>query len=193
MTSATAERAGRTARERIRPPVTRQGVLLGILCLVTLAGIVVSWVMTNFGVVTLFSGLGDMWTFVKSTMPPAFSDPQYSFAAMLRDVALTLSMDVLGTVIATILSIPLGILAARNTTPHPAVRVIARLVITCCRAVPDLVFALVFREALGIGVQRRPGAGPVQCGPSLIGQRIVNIAINHTPFGGRGQKPPGPT
>jgi phosphonate transport system permease protein len=183
MTSATAERAGRTARERIRPPVTRQGVLLGILCLVTLAGIVVSWVMTNFGVVTLFSGLGDMWTFVKSTMPPAFSDPQYSFAAMLRDVALTLSMAVLGTVIATILSIPLGILAARNTTPHPAVRVIARLVITCCRAVPDLVFALVFREALGIGVL----PGVLALGLHSIGMlgKVYGDAIEQVPTGPR--------
>jgi phosphonate transport system permease protein len=143
---------GRAPGGKIRPPVTRDGVLLGIFCLVVVAGIAVSWIMTDFGVVTLFSGLGDMWTFIKSTMPPAFSDSQYSFADMLRDLALTVSMALLGTAIAMIISIPLGILAARTTTPHPAVRMVARLLITCCRAVPDLVFALVFREALGIGV-----------------------------------------
>ena len=183
MTSATAERAGRTARERIRPPVTRQGVLLAVFCVLVVAGIAVSWRMTDFGVVTLFSGLGDMWSFVKSALPPAFSDPQYSFAAMMRDVALTVSMALLGTVIATILSIPLGILAARNTTPHPAVRVIARLVITCCRAVPDLVFALVFREALGIGVL----PGVLALGLHSVGMlgKVYGDAIEQVPTGPR--------
>lgn len=147
MTGTTAEAPG-----RIRPPVTRNGVLLGIFCLVVAAGIAVSWIMTDFGAVTLVSGLGDMWAFIKSALPPAFSDSQYSFADMLRDLALTVSMALLGTAISMILSIPLGILAARNTMPHPAVRAVARIIITCCRAVPDLVFALVFREALGIGV-----------------------------------------
>jgi phosphonate transport system permease protein len=168
---------------RIRPPVTRQGILLAIFCLVVAAGIAVSWVMTDFGVVTLFSGLGDLWTFVKSTMPPAFSDPQYSFADMLRDVALTVSMALLGTAIAMILSIPLGILAARNTTPHPAVRVVARVVITSCRAVPDLVFALVFREALGIGVL----PGVLALGLHSIGMlgKVYGDAIEQVPSGPR--------
>lgn len=176
MTGMTAQAPG-----KIRPPVTRNGVLLGIFCLVVVAGIAVSWIMTGFGVVTLVSGLGDMWTFIKSALPPAFSDSQYSFADLLRDLALTVSMALLGTAIAMVLSIPLGILAARNTTPHPAVRAVARLLITCCRAVPDLVFALVFREALGIGVL----PGVLALGLHSIGMlgKVYGDAIEQVPEG----------
>ena len=61
-------------------------------------------------------------------------------------------MAVLGTVLAAIASVPLAFLAARNTTPHPAVQAVARAIITFCRAMPDLLFAVLFVRALGIGV-----------------------------------------
>ena len=64
----------------------------------------------------------------------------------------TLLMAVLGTVLAAIASVPLAFMAARNTTPHPAVYAVARAFITFCRAMPDLLFAVLFVRALGIGV-----------------------------------------
>lgn len=61
-------------------------------------------------------------------------------------------MAVLGTVLAAIVSVPLAFLAARNTSPHPVLYSVARAVITFCRAMPDLLFAVLFVRALGIGV-----------------------------------------
>jgi phosphonate transport system permease protein len=43
-------------------------------------------------------------------------------------------------------------MAARNTTVHPAARWVARALIVLCRSVPDLIFAIVFVESIGIGV-----------------------------------------
>jgi phosphonate transport system permease protein len=97
---------------------------------------------------TLVAGGGDVANLLGRMVPPTLADP-----ARIATLALdTVLMAFLGTVLATVLSVPLAFLAARNTTPHPAVAAVARGIITFCRAVPDLVFAVLFVRALGLGV-----------------------------------------
>lgn len=92
-----------------------------------------------------FGAVGDL---LARMLPPRVEDP-----GRLADLAVeTLLIAVLGTVLATALSIPLAFLAAANTTPNRAVHAAARGVITFCRAVPDLVFAVLLVRAMGIGV-----------------------------------------
>ena len=62
------------------------------------------------------------------------------------------SMAVIGTTIAVVLSFPIALGAARNTTPHPVVMAVCRGIIVLSRAVPDLIFAAIFVRAIGIGV-----------------------------------------
>jgi phosphonate transport system permease protein len=80
-------------------------------------------------------------------LPPSFEGWHESLRQLLR----TFSMAVAGTALASVLSIPLGILAARNTAPNRAIQVFARTFIVATRAVPDLVFAVFFVVALSIG------------------------------------------
>jgi phosphonate transport system permease protein len=63
----------------------------------------------------------------------------------------TFQMAVAGCVIGLILSVPLAILAADGLSPHPAVRQAARSLIAVFRTVPDLVWALIFVIAVGLG------------------------------------------
>ncbi|MBI5419992.1 MAG: phosphonate ABC transporter, permease protein PhnE [Deltaproteobacteria bacterium] len=63
----------------------------------------------------------------------------------------TIEMTLLGTGIALGLSLPLGILAAKNTSPHPAVFHAVRSLLSFMRALPELVWALVFVSAVGLG------------------------------------------
>jgi phosphonate transport system permease protein len=119
--------------------------------LATFGLLVASWHEIGMGVLPLFTGLGNIFAFVGRTLPPQFS----GFASAGHTISLSLQtvcMAVLGTVVAFVISVPIGFLAARNTTPHPAIRWLARGLITVCRSVPDLVFAIVFVEALGIGI-----------------------------------------
>lgn len=62
----------------------------------------------------------------------------------------TLLMSVGGTSIAVLLSAGFGVLAARNTTPHPAVYAAARGALNVLRAVPELVLGIVFLVAVGV-------------------------------------------
>ncbi|MFL4477861.1 phosphonate ABC transporter, permease protein PhnE [Paeniglutamicibacter sp. ORCA_105] len=130
------------------PPVTREKLtlwlLLAALVPLTLAGAG----HIEFDLRALGGGFSDVANLLARMLPPELSDPPRIGELLLE----TLMMALLGTVLATVISIPLAFLAAANTTPHPLVHRAARMVITMCRAIPDLVFAVLFVRALGIGV-----------------------------------------
>jgi phosphonate transport system permease protein len=63
----------------------------------------------------------------------------------------TIQMAIVGTLMSLVLAMPLSLLAAKNTTPHPAVYQIVRLLMNMNRAVPELIFALIFVAAVGLG------------------------------------------
>ncbi|MEW5904403.1 MAG: phosphonate ABC transporter, permease protein PhnE [Pseudomonadota bacterium] len=63
----------------------------------------------------------------------------------------TLEMTFLATSIALLISLPLGLLAAANASPHPLVFHVTRNLLTLMRALPELVWALVFVSAVGLG------------------------------------------
>lgn len=63
----------------------------------------------------------------------------------------TIQMALIGTTLAVFLAFPFGLLAARNTSPHPWVYTGTRLLLNANRAIPNLIFALVFVAAVGLG------------------------------------------
>lgn len=133
------------------PPVRKRPPLPGLLQIVAIGFVVATiasaWYI-EFNLVTLVEGYDDVVRLVGRMLPPRLDDP-----GRIGNLAFeTLLMAVLGTVLAAIASVPLAFMAARNTTPHPAVYAVARAFITFCRAMPDLLFAVLFVRALGIGV-----------------------------------------
>lgn len=69
------------------------------------------------------------------------------FAKMLE----TIEMTFLATMIALAVSLPLGVLAASNAAPGLLVYRLARDLLSLMRALPELVWALVFVSAVGLG------------------------------------------
>jgi phosphonate transport system permease protein len=70
---------------------------------------------------------------------------------LLSLTALTLGLVVCGTLLAAVLSVPVAVLAASNTTPGPGWRAAARFVTVLARAVPDVVLAMVFVLLFSLG------------------------------------------
>jgi len=84
---------------------------------------------------------------------------------ILPAVVETLQMALIGTALAVILAIPFALLAARNTSPHPVIYQATRLIMNANRAIPELIFALVFVAAIGLG----PFTGVLALGIAAIG------------------------
>lgn len=94
----------------------------------------------NEGVPSLFSMANDMF-------PPNFSEA----GSWIKPLIDTLAMSVAGTAIAVLFSLPLAILAARNTSPHPVVYQATRALLNGLRSVPELIMGIVFVAAVGFG------------------------------------------
>ncbi|EFB1478040.1 TPA: phosphonate ABC transporter, permease protein PhnE [Escherichia coli] len=95
---------------------------------VVLAVLVVSWQGAEMAPLTLIKDGGNMATFAADFFPPDFSQWQ----DYLTEMAVTLQIAVWGTALAVVLSIPFGLMDA-------------------CRAINEMVFAMLFVVAVGLG------------------------------------------
>jgi phosphonate transport system permease protein len=95
----------------------------------------------------LITGFHGMVDIVSRSLPPDFSN----FDEVLWPTLETIDIAIFGTLMGLILSLPLAVLAAANVTPSRLLYYTARGVIGFTRAVPDLVWALLFVTAVGLG------------------------------------------
>lgn len=95
----------------------------------------------------LAKGAVNLVDFVGRAFPPNPADLDVIAESMLE----TLYIALVGVTAGIILSVPFAFLAARNTTPHIGVRAVTRFVIAAMRTIPDLVWALIFVVAVGLG------------------------------------------
>lgn len=83
----------------------------------------------------------------REMVPPNFE----RLSHWLRPLADTLAMSVAGTALAVVLSLPLALLAAPTTTPHPWIGQVARTALAACRSVPEIILGILFVAAVGFG------------------------------------------
>jgi phosphonate transport system permease protein len=95
----------------------------------------------------LVTGVHGMADFLGRSWPPDVSD----LHAILWPALETIDIALFGTVVGVLLAIPFAVMAARNVTPSLYLYGFARSVIALTRAVPDLVWALLFVTAVGLG------------------------------------------
>ncbi|HEX7096885.1 MAG TPA: phosphonate ABC transporter, permease protein PhnE [Acidimicrobiales bacterium] len=90
--------------------------------------------------------LGQVADFVLRMWPPDFED----FGDVWRKLLETVQIALVGTVFGAAASFVLALLAARNITPR-YVALPARAVLNFLRSIPELIYALIFVSALGLG------------------------------------------
>ncbi|MDJ0773154.1 MAG: phosphonate ABC transporter, permease protein PhnE [Mastigocoleus sp. MO_167.B18] len=96
----------------------------------------------------IYSSGGDLLEFLSHWLSP----PDWEYLPkLLIKLWETIEIGVIATALAFVLSLPLGILAASNTTPHPWIYHFTRNLLSFMRALPELVWALVFVSAVGLG------------------------------------------
>ena len=153
------------------PRVTTKGVLT-----IAVALVIYAWGMagTQASPVELARGVPNMLDFMRRLAPPQWDMQQVPLAVTfpispgllltvgwpaaaigVPDIVLsileTIQMALIGTTIAVVVAFPFGLLAARNTSPHRWVYNGTRFLLNANRAIPDLIFALIFVAAVGLG------------------------------------------
>ncbi len=95
----------------------------------------------------LASGLPKIWHWIAQAWPPAIEE----MPLFLRRTAETVAMAAIGTTLATVLAIPMAVLASRNITPVPSLYYPARWFLNALRGIDSFIFALLFVAAVGLG------------------------------------------
>lgn len=125
-------------------PRTSTAALLGWgLLLAVLAG---SWRGADMRPLDLWRDAGNMAQYASGFFPPDFGEWRY----YLSELLVTLQIALWGTALAVLCSVPLSLLAAGNLTPA-WVHVPVRRVLDACRSINEMVFALLFVVAVGLG------------------------------------------
>lgn len=106
-------------------------------------------------------------------VPPNFSRWQH-WLTPLRD---TLAMSVAGTALTVVLSLPLALLAAPNTTPHPLLGRVMRALLAAFRSVPEIILGIIFVAAVGFGAL--PGVLALALHSSGMVGKFYAEAIEH--------------
>lgn len=109
----------------------------------------------------LVEGAANLGDFLARALPPSSE----RLGPVLEAVLVTVEMAVVGTIAGVVLSVPLAVLAARNTSPHRTLYLGARWLIALFRTVPDLVWGLLFVIAVGLG----PPAGVLAITVDVMG------------------------
>ena len=89
---------------------------------------------------------GNMTKFLSEFFPPDFRD----WKTYLREMIVTVHIAVWGTVLAIACAVPFGLLSSSNIVPAWVYQPVRRLM-DACRAINEMVFAMLFSVAVGLG------------------------------------------
>lgn len=104
---------------------------------------------TDFRVDALVTGANGMARFISEAFPPDMSSE--TLVKGIEGALTTLWIGLLGTTLSVPFALLLAVFAARTTTPNAFTFQVARGILSFFRAVPDIVFALIFVTAVGLG------------------------------------------
>lgn len=118
-----------------------------------------SIMVSNFNLAGLLNGLPKAWTYIAGTLPELrwqtlgadLADWYWGLRFWLRLLVETILMGFVGTVLGGAVALILCFPASRNLVQHTAIYFAARRTLEFLRTVPELVFALIFVFAFGLG------------------------------------------
>lgn len=127
-----------------RPPRTSLPLLL--VWAIVLAMLALSWQGADMRPLDLLRDSGNMVKFAADFFPPDFRD----WRNYLDEMVVTVQIAIWGTFLAVVMAVPLGLLCSSNIVP-PAVYQPVRRLMDACRAINEMVFAMLFIVAVGLG------------------------------------------
>ncbi|MFZ6654421.1 phosphonate ABC transporter, permease protein PhnE [Undibacterium sp. TJN19] len=128
------------------PPPPKQDFGKLLVWGIVLAILALSWNGADMRPLELIRDSGNMLTYAASFFPPDFHEWRIYFQELL----VTLQIAVWGTALAVICAVPLGLLSSSNIAPAWICQPVRRLM-DAARAINEMVFAMLFVVAVGLG------------------------------------------
>ncbi|MBO6893677.1 MAG: phosphonate ABC transporter, permease protein PhnE [Roseibium sp.] len=158
------------------PMRTRIYQSVGWTCFVLLTG----WCLWSFGFspARLLEGVTRFGNVLSFMFPPHIWTTWLEWQEVLTGLGETVAMAFMGTLLGAIVAFPLAFLGAKNIMPFTWLRLGARRGFDALRAVEQIILALVFIRAFGLG----PLAGILAIAVSEIGtfSKLFSEAIENT-------------
>ena len=114
---------------------------IGAVCIAAL------WITGFFDGQRFAEGLPALAQLGSEMVPPDFGRWQHWLKPLLD----TLAMSIAGTVLAVVISLPLAVLAAPNTSPNVVVYQFTRTILAFLRSIPEIILGVLFVAAVGFG------------------------------------------
>jgi len=105
-----------------------------------------SWHGADMRPLALVKDSSNMAVFAREFFPPNFRE----WRVYLSEIVITIHIAIWGTVLAVICAVPCGLLSAGNLVPRWVYQPVRRLM-DACRAINEMVFAMLFIVAVGLG------------------------------------------
>ncbi len=127
-----------------RRAALRHAGLVGAIAAVCIVSL---WITGFFDAQRLLEGLPALGQLFSEMVPPDFS----RWRAWIKPLVDTLAMSIAGTALAVLISLPLALLAAPNTSPSAPIYHACRVVLSALRSVPEIIMGIIFVAAVGFG------------------------------------------
>jgi phosphonate transport system permease protein len=105
-----------------------------------------AWRGAEIRPLALVGGIGNAWKYAQEFFPPDFRD----WRIYLAETIVTVHIAAWGTLLAVVCAVPCGLLSAENIAPA-WVRLPMRRFLDACRAINEMVFAMLFIVVVGLG------------------------------------------
>lgn len=135
--------------EALEVPVAPFGERIAKWALMAIVAVLLAWSWTPgemYRWTSLFTDADNMAEFASAFLKPNFRD----WDLFLGEMVVTIQIAIWGTFLAVVVGIPFAILSSSNLCPIWIVQPIRRLM-DACRAINEIVFALLFVVAVGLG------------------------------------------
>ena len=135
-------------RIRIRPQ-SKENVVMTITIVVLIGLTIYGFTTFDFGTKPLNQAIPDLFEdFFKMFFEP--TTKHYSLATLLKEIVTTLALGLLATIIGALIALFMSLLAAENLS-KPWVTFIVKATVAFVRAVPTVLWVLIFAVAAGLG------------------------------------------
>ncbi|MEM5317927.1 phosphonate ABC transporter, permease protein PhnE [Paraburkholderia sp. JHI869] len=106
----------------------------------------VAWRGADMRPLDLFSDSANMGTYARGFFPPDFTE----WRTYAHEMWVTVAVALWGTALAIVCAVPFGLMSAHNLAPAWVLHPVRRLM-DACRAINEMVFAMLFIVAVGLG------------------------------------------